>query len=165
MIIKGRVWKFGNDINTDLMMPASARYGKVPEGQAKFSCLSAIRPEFSRNIKPGDIIICGKHCGAGSSRPAPRLFMELKAGCIIADSFGPIFFRNAIAIGFPAIELPGVSKKFQDGEKAEIVLKKGIIRNLSSGDVIHFDPYPKIIQELFVLGGVKGLLKKQYKSD
>jgi 3-isopropylmalate/(R)-2-methylmalate dehydratase small subunit len=165
MNIKGRVWKFGDEISTDLMMPVSARYGKVPEGEAKFSCLSAIRPEFSRNVSPEDIVICGKHCGAGSSRPAPRLFVELKVGCIIAESFSHLFFRNAIAIGFPAIELQGISHEFKDGEQAEVVFEKGELRNLTSGKIMYFKPYPKIIQELFELGGVKALLKKEFINN
>jgi 3-isopropylmalate/(R)-2-methylmalate dehydratase small subunit len=165
MTIKGRVWKFGDDMSTDLMMPSSARFGKVPEEEQKYSCMAAIRPEFSREVKPEDIMIAGRHCGSGSSRPAPRMFVSLQVGCIVAESFSPVFFRNAIAIGFPVIEAPGVTKEFEDGDQAEVDLEKGEVRNLTTGKVIRFKPYPDIIKKVFDLGGVKALLKKEYMYD
>ncbi|ATW25862.1 3-isopropylmalate dehydratase small subunit [Candidatus Formimonas warabiya] len=164
MAIKGKVWKFGDDMSTDLMMPISARYGRVPEDQQKYSCMSAIRPEFSHAVCPGDIVIMGRHCGSGSSRPAPRLFVELQVGCIIAESFSPLFFRNAIAIGFPVIEVPGITKEFQEGDEAEVDLDKTEVRNLTTGKVIHFKPYPEMIKKIFELGGFKALLKQEFSQ-
>ncbi len=159
MVYKGRVWKFGDDMSTDLMMPNSARYGKVPAGQQKYSCMQAIRPEFSHEVKPGDIVVMGRHCGSGSSRPAPRLFAELKVSCIAAESFSPVFFRNAIAIGFPGIETPGITEFFEDGDEARVDLDAHTIHNLTAGGTMSFHVYPDIIKRIFELGGFKALLK------
>lgn len=164
MLIQGRVWKFGDNINTDLMMPAMSRRGRVPEDEAKNYCMYAVRPEFAKEVKKGDIVVAGKNCGCGSSRLASLYFKELKVGCIIAESFNSTFFRNSISIGFPAIEVPRIGEFFSDGDKAEVDLDRYIIKNITRGISIDFQPYPTILKKIFDAGGIIELLKQELEQ-
>jgi len=158
---EGRIWKFGDDLSTDLMMPGSVLHGKVPKEKMKEHCMEANRPEFASLVKAGDILVAGKNCGCGSSRPAPDILKDLNLSCVIAESFAAIFFRNCIAIGLPALEVKGISKFLQDGDAARVDLISGTITNVANGDQIRFAPFPKEINELLNCGGVVNMLIKE----
>lgn len=160
-VLQGRVWKFGDNISTDLMMPGFTLHGKVPKEKMKEYCMKANRPEFAGSVKRGDIMVAGKNCGCGSSRPAPDNLTGLGVSCVIADSCASIFFRNCIAVGLPAVEAMGVSRMFNEGDTARVDFKECTITNLTSGQVCSFTPYPREVMEIMKYGGVIGLLRNE----
>ncbi|TCL38862.1 3-isopropylmalate/(R)-2-methylmalate dehydratase small subunit [Anaerospora hongkongensis] len=160
-VVEGRVWKFGDDLSTDLMMPASVMHGKVPKEKMKDHCMEANRPEFASSVVPGDILVAGKNCGCGSSRPASDRLKELGLSCIIAESFSAIFFRNSVSIGLPAIEVKGIAEFLADGDKAKVDFAAGSITNITTGKTLPFAPFPEEFSNLLSCGGVINLLKKE----
>ena len=164
-VASGRVWKFGDNVSTDLMMPGQTLHGKVPKDEMHKYCMIAIRPEFPKEVKPGDIVVGGKNFGCGSSRPAPDNFAALKIGCVLASSFAAIFYRNAISIGLPVIELPGVDGLFQDGDQGEVDFTNGRVTNLTSSMSMSFPPYPDEIVRIIEAGGMLAVLRQEYLKE
>jgi len=160
LIIRGTVWKFGDNINTDVMSPGYVR----PPAQTKDYCMVAIKPEFPKQVKKGDIVVGGQNFGCGSSREsAPRNLKELGVGCVIANSMGRIFYRNCIAIGLPAIVGEGMSESFNDGDVAEVNVTEGKIKNITTGLETEFPKMPKTMLEILNAGGIISLLVKKEK--
>lgn len=157
MAVQGRAWLFGDNLNADQIMPVHHSRAE----QERYTCLQSVRPEFSRGVRPGDILVAGRHCGIGSSRPAPRILKYLGVGAVVAESFSGIFFRNAIAIGFPVIEVRNASRIFQEGETLQLELEKGQLIRADTGEVIRFQPYPALLQEIILHGGIQQLLRAQ----
>lgn len=144
MIFEGKVWKFGDNMNTDLMMPGQdviARPG-ITDQEAARHCMSAIRPGWASQVKKGDILVAGRNWGCGSSRPAARLFKALGIGVIVADSITRVFFRNAVNTGLPVLICNGVSGIFDEGDKAEVNMEKGEVTNLTKGKKLHGEALP-----------------------
>jgi 3-isopropylmalate/(R)-2-methylmalate dehydratase small subunit len=159
-IIKGKVWKFGDNISTDYMMPGFTQ-GTTMEEKAAY-CMRAIRPEFGAEVKKGDVIVGGKNFGCGSSRPAAINLRVLGIGCVVAESFGRIFFRNSINIGLPVLYCPGVSEAFNEGDILQADFASGQVKNLTSGKVLHAQPLPEVAVKILEAGGVVALLRKEY---
>ncbi len=157
MLIKGRVWLFGDDLNADQIMPVHPSKAE----EEKFRCLESVRPEFAKSVQPGDVIVAGKQCGIGSSRPSPRILKALQLGAVIADSFSGIFFRNAIAIGFPLVELPGVRDFLKEENQVEIDFDNGVLRNMTTGEARNFAPYSPFFQKIIAAGGIINTLRNQ----
>ena len=157
--LRGRVWKFGDHIDTDVM--TSGKYLNLPMEEIKRHVFEAIRPKFSQGVKPGDIIVAGRNFGCGSSREtAPAALKALGIGAIVAESFARIFYRNAIAIGLPAILCPKVGELFNDGEEAEVSFTDGKIISGASGKSFDFAPFPDEMLRILEYGGIEGLLKQ-----
>ena len=131
----GKVWKFGDKISTDLMMPGYAVLAKpgISEEEASKFCMIANRPGWAQQVAQGDIIVAGQNFGCGSSRPAQRLLRALGISVVVADSTSRLFFRNCIHSGFPVLICPGVSQAFHEGDTAEVNLETGQVKNLSTG--------------------------------
>lgn len=147
MIIKGRVHKFADDINTDDIIAAKYLVSTDAKELGKH-CMESIRPDFSGKVKPGDIIVAGKNFGCGSSREhAPMAVKGCGVLAVLAKSFAAIFFRNAINIGLPFLELEEVDK-INDGDEIEIDLTSGIIRNLTKGKDYQTQGFPEFLQEI-----------------
>lgn len=162
-VIKGRVWKFGDNISTDYMMPGFA-HGSTQKEKASF-CMRANRPDFARLVQPGDGIIGGKNFGCGSSRPATANLITLGISCAIAESFGRIFFRNSINLGFPVLISKGVHNAFEDGDLFRANFETGEIENLTRGKVLKAEPLPDIAVRILEAGGIVALLKKEYGKE
>ena len=160
MIIKGKVHKFGNDINTDDII--SAKYLISTDAKELGShCMEAIAPDFVKKIVLGDIIVAGNNFGCGSSREhAPLALKGCGVSAVIAKSFAAIFFRNAINIGLPFLELEVVDK-INDGDVVEIDISKGIIKNLSRNETYNTQGFPKFLQEIVEDGGLMNYIKKR----
>jgi 3-isopropylmalate/(R)-2-methylmalate dehydratase small subunit len=160
MRIRGRVWKFGSDVDTDLIIPA--RYCNVSEGaQLAANCFADLRPDFAAKVSAGDIIIAGKNFGCGSSREhAPLAIKTAGVAAIIAESFARIFYRNAFNIGLLLLEAEKAGKIFRDGEQIEIDLDSGKITSLESGKHVQARPVPEFIQKLVESGGLVEYIKK-----
>ena len=157
-IIKGKVWKFGDNISTDLIYPHT---GITPQERAA-GCMRANRPEFAREVQPGDVIVAGKNFGCGSNRPAPRNFLTLGVGCVIAESFSRIFFRNAINLGFPLLYCTGVYDAFEEGNIVQANLSTGEVKNLTSGKVLQAEPLPEVAMRILNAGGIEAVLREEY---
>ena len=156
MKITGRVWKFGDDINTDLIIPHAAILA-APDEQVKL-VFSDNRPGWAELVSPGDILVVGKNFGTGSARPGPVVLKRLGLGGIVADSMNGIFFRNCVAYGFPALQCPGVSGLFEEGDTAEFDIETGEIRNPASGKSVRGVPLPGSMAETIKAGGIEKLL-------
>ena len=122
-VIKGRVWKFGDDINTDIIIPFRFKSRTNDPVELAQYCMYGIDPEFPKKISKGDIIVAGRNFGGGSSREqAPVAIKYAGIGAVVAESFSRIFFRNSINIGLPILEIEGISKKVEAGSELEIDL-------------------------------------------
>ncbi|MDI6759179.1 MAG: 3-isopropylmalate dehydratase small subunit [Candidatus Omnitrophota bacterium] len=160
MIIKGRVHKFGDNINTDDIIAAKylVSYDAKELGR---HCLESIKPDFAANVKPGDIIVAGKNFGCGSSREhAPLAIKGCGASCVLAKSFSAIFFRNAINIGLPFLESDEVDG-IKDADLLEIDLSNGIIKNLTQDKAYKTPSFPEFLQGIIRAGGLINWLKGQ----
>jgi 3-isopropylmalate/(R)-2-methylmalate dehydratase small subunit len=159
MLIKGRVWKFGDDMNTDLMMPQDTFRLSIEE-QAR-AVFRVNRPGWADQVKQGDIIVAGKNFGIGSSRPAARTFKFLGIEAIIADSINGLFLRNCINFGLPGFSLPGIVNYFQELELAEIDLNAGTIKNLNTETCLKIEVLPEMLMKIIDAGGIIELLQKE----
>jgi 3-isopropylmalate/(R)-2-methylmalate dehydratase small subunit len=158
-IIKGKVWKFGDNVNTDVMAPGFAL--NAPWEQLKKVILH-IHPKFTQEAKPGDIIVAGKNWGCGSSREqAPANLKRLGIGCVVAESFGRIYFRNSIALAFPSIVCPGVSEAFEEGDEIELELESAQVRNITKGKRFQGDPLSQDMLTILARGGIIPALKER----
>lgn len=154
MVLKGRVWRFGDDVDTDAIIPARYLNTHDPTELAKHVMEDADR-EFPMKVGKGDIIVAGKNFGCGSSREhAPIAIKAAGIQAVIAKSFARIFYRNAFNIGLPIFESVEASKGIREGDEAEIDADKGIIRNLTSREEYTAKPIPPFMQELIAAGGL-----------
>lgn len=159
MIIKGRVHKLGDDINTDDIIAAKYLVSTDAKELGRH-CLENIRPDFTGKVKPGDIIVAGKNFGCGSSREhAPLSIKGCGISAVVAKSFAAIFFRNAINIGLPFLESRDADK-IGNGDLLEIDLARGIIKNLTQNKNYQTHPFPEFLQELVKHGGLMEYIKK-----
>lgn len=158
--IKGKAWKFRNDVNTDEIIPARYLNTSDPNELAKH-CMEDIDKNFVSKISKGDIIVAGNNFGCGSSREhAPLAIKAVGISCVIAQSFARIFFRNAINIGLPILESKEASLKINEGDLVEVNLEKGIINNLTKKEIYKAQPFPKFMQELISAGGLINWAKR-----
>lgn len=161
MFIKGRAWKFGDNIDTDVIIPARYLNTSNPEELAKH-VMEGIDPNFSTKIKKGDIIVAGKNFGCGSSREhAPIAIRAAGISTVIAKSFARIFYRNAFNIGLPIFESAEAPEKIRDNDELEIDADNGIIKNLSKNEQYNVKPIPSFMQELISAGGLIEWTKKK----
>jgi len=163
MLLKGRVWKFGNDINTDAIIPGRYLNTSDPQELARHVMEDADK-DFARNVKPGDIIVAGKNFGCGSSREhAPIAIKAAGIQAVVAKSFARIFYRNAFNIGLPLFESSEASEKIKGGDEIEIDADRGIIRNTTKREEYSANPIPSFMQELITAGGLVEWTKKKLK--
>ena len=158
---KGKVWKFGDHINTDDII--AARYlNTTDEKELASHCMETIRLDFSKSVKKGDIIVAGENFGCGSSREhAPISIKGCGVSVVIAKSFARIFFRNSINIGLPLIEMEG-TEEIDEGNELEIDFENGEIKNLTKGKVYKFQKYPEFLQQIIKEGGLMRWIKTKY---
>jgi len=154
-MIRGRVWKFGDNVNTDNIIPGRYKFKTQNLEELVKYVLIDLNPEFPEKVGKGDIIVAGRNFGCGSSREhAPRLLKIAGIGAVIAKSFARIFFRNSINIGLPVIVAPEVYEKTFEGDIIEVSLEEGIIRNITRNLLFKFKPYPPKIMRIVLEGGV-----------
>lgn len=162
--IKGRVWKFGKDINTDVITPG--RYLAGPIEEVKEHVLEALNPGFAREVRQGDILVAGKNFGCGSSREsAPQALKALGIDAVVAESFARIFFRNAVAIGLPVLACPSVSQSFEEGETLELDLENAQVKNPVRGVSLKGTPLPQEMLDVLKKGGIVSLLKEMFARE
>lgn len=159
--MKGKSWKFGDNINTDEIIPA--RYLNTTDTKELAShCMEDADPNFMKKIKGGDVIVAGENFGCGSSREhAPISIKAAGLSCVIAKSFARIFFRNAINIGLPIFECPEAAAQIQEGDEVEVNLAAGEILNITKKKRFKFEPFPREMQEIIQAGGLMNFVKKK----
>ena len=162
-IIRGRVWKYGDNVNTDVIFPGKYTYTISDPTEMPVHALEDLDPNFAGVVKPGDIIVAGKNWGCGSSREqAVTCLKESGLGAIIAESFARIYYRNCLNAALPALLCPEAVHVIQDGEQVEIDLDKGEIR--TSKGTYTFSPLPEVVREIFNAGGLIAHTKKRLKA-
>lgn len=159
--IRGKVWKFGSNIDTDQIIPAEYLVMSDPKKLGEHA-FERVRPEFVKKVKQDDIILAGENFGCGSSREhAPRALIGIGISCVIAKSFARIFYRNSINIGLPVVEC---DVKAKDGDEVEVDFERGIVKNLTRGDECKFPPVPPFILNLISSGGLVNYVKRELKK-
>ena len=157
-IVRGKVWKFGDNVDTDVITPSI--YMDAPMEEIKKHVMETLTPRFPSEVQPGDIIIAGNNFGCGSSREtAPNAIQALGVAAVVAGSFGRIFFRNAIAIGLPVITCPQADHLFQEGDEAELDISRATVTNLTQGSSLAGEPLAKDVLDILFAGGILALLK------
>ncbi|NOX21265.1 MAG: 3-isopropylmalate dehydratase small subunit [Nitrospirae bacterium] len=165
MVIKGRVWKFGADIDTDAIIPARYLNTSDPKELAKHVMEDA-DSEFPKKVKPGDIIVADKNFGCGSSREhAPIAIKAAGIQAVVAKSFARIFYRNSFNIGLPIFESPEAADDIQEGDEIEIDADTGVIKNLTKAKQYQAKPIPPFMQELIRAGGLVEWTKKKLQAS
>ena len=154
MNANGKVIKYGDNIDTDVIIPARYLNTSLPEELAKH-CMEDIDTEFVNKVKAGDIMVGGANFGCGSSREhAPIAIKASGISCVIAESFARIFFRNSINIGLPILECPEAAKDIEDGETVSVDFNTGVITNETKGKTYQAAAFPPFMQELINAGGL-----------
>lgn len=161
MKLKGKVWKFKDNINTDEIIPA--RYlNTFDEKELAKHCMEDADKNFPKKVKSGDIIVAGKNFGCGSSREhAPICIKGAGISCVIAETFARIFYRNAINIGLPILESAEASANIKEGDTIEVDLDSGKIKNLTANKTYQATAFPPFMQELINAGGLMEYVKKK----
>jgi len=160
-VIKGRLWKFGDSVDTNIIAPLHVmRKGEIEE--IAQHTMAALRPEFPEQVRPGDIIVAGANFGCGSHREEANQVLE-KVGirAIVAESVARIFLRTSINLAYPTLVAPGISSLVQDHDELEIDYPRGKIRHLGSGREIPLPKYPPSVEAIFAAGGILTLLKER----
>ncbi len=161
-MIKGKVWKFGNDIDTDAIIPARYLNTSDPKELAAHVMEDADK-DFPKKVNAGDIIVAGKNFGCGSSREhAPLAIKSAGISCVIAKDFARIFYRNAFNIGLLIFESEEASKGIDQGDNLEIIPENGIIKNLTKSKEFKVKPVPEFMQELIKAGGLMNYAKSKF---
>jgi 3-isopropylmalate/(R)-2-methylmalate dehydratase small subunit len=161
--IKGRTWKYGDNVNTDVIFPGKYTYTVSEPSEMPPHALEDLDPSFAGNVQPNDIIVAGKNWGSGSSREqAVTCLKESGLGAIIAVSFARIYYRNCLNAALPALICPEAVQAIQDGEQIEIDMDKGEIR--TSKGIYTFNPLPEIVREIFDAGGLIAHTKKRLEA-
>ena len=157
---RGRVHKYGDNIDTDVIIPARYLTSSDPDELASH-CMVDSDPEFSSKVKSGDIIVGGDNFGCGSSREhAPIAIKASGVSCVVASTFARIFYRNSINIGLPILESPEASKAIKNGDEVEIDFQSGTIRDIPTGEEFQAHPFPEFIRHIIDAGGLLAALKQ-----
>jgi len=163
MKYKGRIYKFGDNVNTDEILPA--RYlNTTDKSELAKHCMEDADKTFAKRVKSGDIIVAGKNFGCGSSREhAPIAIQACGVSCLIAESFARIFLRNSINIGLPVIESKEASERIRNRDLVRVNMKLGIIRNLTRRESYRFEKYPPFMQRIIRAGGLMNSMRKRLR--
>ncbi len=161
MKLKGNVWKFGSDVDTDRIIPARYLNTSEPKELAKH-CMEDADPKFASKVKAGDIILANKNFGCGSSREhAPISIKASGISCVIAKSFARIFYRNSFNMGLPILECSELYRVTKAGDRLEVDMDTGVIRNVTRKKSFKATPIPPFMQELVKAGGLLKSIKKK----
>ena len=163
MKAQGRVHKYGNNVDTDVIIPA--RHLNTQDHKELAShCMEDIDKDFINKVQQGDIMVAGDNFGCGSSREhAPIAIKAAGIDCVIANTFARIFYRNAINIGLPIMECPEASERIEAGDEVEVDFDSGVIKNLTKGEEYKAHPFPESIQKIIKAGGLLNSIAEDNK--
>ena len=161
MNAQGKVFKYPDNVDTDVIIPA--RYLNTPDAkELALHCMEDIDKEFVKSVKLGDVMVAGWNFGCGSSREhAPLVIKTCGTGCVIAKSFARIFYRNAINIGMPILECEAAAEEIAAGDEVAVDFDTGVITNLTTGKTYQAEPFPAFIQNIIQKGGLLASLKEE----
>lgn len=165
-LIRGRVWKFGDSVDTNQLAGGGRRVSDDPMANLKANCLRNLRPEFPEQVQPGDIIVAGANFGCGSSRPTG--VVALKAcgvPAVVAESIARLYFRNGVAQGLLTFPAPGVTSIVEDGDEIEIDYAAGVARNPRTGAAVALRRFPPTVEKIYRLGGIHQLIAERLASE
>lgn len=161
----GKAWTFGDHIDTDMIVPGKFLQILEPAGLAKI-VLHGADPEFAAKVRPGDLLVAGINFGCGSSREhAPVALKAAGIPVVLAESFARIFFRNAINIGYPVLEVPGIHKGVTQGDQLSVDLATGAVKNLTTGATFRAKPLPPNILQILDAGGLAPLVAREIAAQ
>ncbi len=164
MTLKGRAWKYGDDVDTDVIIPARYLNTSDPADLARH-CMEDIDAEFAAKVRPGDFLVAGKNFGCGSSREhAPMAIKASGASAVIARSFARIFYRNAFNMGLPIFEAPQAVDEIEAGDLLALDMEGGTLRNETKGRQYAIPPVPPFMQELVAAGGLLNYMAARRKG-
>lgn len=160
MNTKGKVFKYPDNVDTDVIIPA--RYLNTSDAnELTKHCMEDIDPEFINNVKKGDVMVAGWNFGCGSSREhAPLVIKTAGTGCVIAKSFARIFYRNSINIGLPILECPEAADAINAGDEVEVNFDTGVITDITTSKTFQAQPFPEFVQNIISKGGLLASLKE-----
>ena len=159
MTVRGNVFKYGDNVDTDVIIPARHLTTSDPAELAKY-CMEDIDSDFAKDVRPGDIIVASRNFGCGSSREhAPIAIKGSGISCVIASSFARIFYRNAINTGLPIMECAPAAEAAEKGDVLEIDFETGIIKNITKNEEYQSAAFPEFIQRIIAAGGLLNSLK------
>ncbi len=160
MSIRGKVWKYGDDVNTDVIFPGKYTYTISDRKEMASHALEDLDPSFAKEVRPGDIILAGRNFGCGSSREqAATCLKEAGVGAVVAASFARIFFRNAINEGLPLVECPPAVQAIQAGDVIEVDFEGGTL--VAGGETFRFPGLPESVMGIVREGGLIPYVRKQ----
>ncbi len=161
MKVKGKVFRYGDNVDTDVIIPA--RYLNISDtAELTKHCMEDIDKNYIKEVKQGDIIVADKNFGCGSSREhAPLVIKESGASCVIAKTFARIFYRNAINIGLPILECPEATEKIQAGDIVQVDFETGLITNVSKKETYQSEAFPEFMQKIISANGLVNYIKEK----
>ena len=164
-LLRGRAWRFGDNVDTDQIIPAKYAIHSLDErklGEHAMEGVPGNEGGWSQQVTAGDIVVGGSNFGCGSSREiAPIAIRGAGISCVIADSFARIFFRNAINLGYPILQSPQAAEAIEQGDELEVDLEAGVIRNFTKGDEYPAEPFPEFMTNLMRMGGLVPWVRKR----
>jgi 3-isopropylmalate/(R)-2-methylmalate dehydratase small subunit len=166
-VMRGRAWKFGDNVDTDQIIPAKYAVHSLDEKLLGEHAMEGVPDNegWSKKLSPGDIMVAGSNFGCGSSREiAPIAIRGAGIAAVIADSYARIFFRNAINLGYPILQSPQAARAIEQGDELEVDLEEGIIRDFSRSDEYHAEPFPPFMNELMRMGGLVPWVRKRLQE-
>jgi 3-isopropylmalate/(R)-2-methylmalate dehydratase small subunit len=158
LVRTGRVWKVGDLINTDMIMPSSAF--RLPKSEQHTLCFETTRPGWVKEVRPGDILVAGENFGMGSSRPIGEVLRGCGIAAVIAESINGLALRNCVNSSLPALNCPGVAALFEEGDTARVDFLAGRIENVTRGKSLEVAPLAPLLAEVVAAGGVIPMLLK-----
>lgn len=159
LVYSGRAWKFGDLINTDMIMPSAAF--RLPRSEQHTLCFEAIRPGWTKQVRPGDIIVAGENFGMGSGRPIGEVLRACGIVAVVAESINGLAMRNCVNASLPAINCPGVTALIEDGDAARIDFLSGRVENMTRKKSLQAAPLAPLLAEIVAAGGVIPMLVKE----
>jgi 3-isopropylmalate/(R)-2-methylmalate dehydratase small subunit len=160
-LFRGKAVKYGDDVNTDVIIPARYCTSFRAEELARH-CMEDLDPDFLKKRRPGDILVAGNNFGCGSSREnAPLAIQGAEIACVIAKSFARIFYRNSINIGLPILESPEAAEAIAEGHDIQVDLETGRIQDVTTGASFTAQPFPPAIRQIMAVGGMVGLVRER----
>ncbi len=162
MKAEGKAFRYGDNIDTDVIIPARYLNSADPRELASH-CMEDIDKSFTSRVSKGDIIVAGRNFGCGSSREhAPIAIKESGVSCVIATTFARIFYRNSLNIGLPILECEEASKEIEEGDRLSVDFTTGEIADLTTGKIYKAEPFPEFMQRLIQAGGLAAYIKENY---
>ena len=163
---RGRVWKFGDSIDTGQLAGGGIRVSDDMMENLKANCMRGSRPEFNEQVQPGDILIAGTNFGLGSSRPIGVVALQACGiAAVLAESISRLYRRNSVAQGLLTFSLPGISAAFDDGDEIEVDYAAGKVRNLTRNGELELPKYPSSVEEIYSAGGIYFSIAKRLESE